>query len=193
MVKNVKKAKLDAITKEIWIGVTLLIIFLLMFYSTTTIVTKVSDGVVTARFFPYLISGCGSVLSALLVLFNLIKKYGAKGKVAQAKQAAVANEAAQANKTAETNEAAEHIDSPIRWGMIALSIVFMIIYLLLMDILGFIVSSGLYLLVQILVLQQNKTVKRVIMVVVISIVTPVLIYLPFRYIFSLVLPLGIFR
>lgn len=183
-----KKAKLDQTTKDIWIGVILLVVFLVIFYGCSKITARISDGVVTARFFPYLVAGFGSALSGWMIIANLYKKYYSEGEAA-----AKSKQKATANTAVEEKDEAANPDSAIRWNMIALSIVFMAGYLLLIDILGFIVSSAIYLMVQILVLQQNRTVKRVIMVVVISIVVPVIIYLPFRYIFSLMLPLGIFK
>ena len=171
---DAKLAKMDKTTKEIWIGVILLAVFLLIFYGCTFIENK-TDGVVTSRFFPYILAGSGSVLSLMLIGGNLLKKYSSKEKAAAP--------AAEATNPAE----------PIRWNMIAISVVLMFVYLLLMDILGFIVSSALYLIVQILILQKDKSPKKVLMVVIISILVPLAIFLPFRYIFSLVLPMGIFR
>lgn len=176
-----KKATLDAVTKELLIGVFLLVVFLLIFYGASHITAKISDGVVSARFFPYLVAGFGTILSLSLVISNAYKKWVLKVG------------APKAGQEAQTINEEKKSGPPIRWGMIVLSIVLMAIYLILIDILGFIVASMLYLMAQILILQQNRTVKRVIMVVAISIVVPVIIYLPFRYIFSLMLPLGIFK
>jgi putative tricarboxylic transport membrane protein len=71
-----------------------------------------------------------------------------------------------------------------------LTIGLLILYALLFDPLGFLLSSAIYLFLQILVLSNKKN-KNIVLFAIVSIITPVFIYSLFLYGFSLPLPYGI--
>ncbi len=74
------------------------------------------------------------------------------------------------------------------------NIAILVLYVALIEILGFVIVSILYLLAQMWILtseEKRKDKKRVIVIVVTSVVSPILIYLLFYYAFNIFLPAGI--
>lgn len=74
---------------------------------------------------------------------------------------------------------------------VVLTTVSLVAYALLMRVLGFVVTSTLYLFAQMMILATNPTKKQIIFYAVISIVVPILVYYIFTEGFSLLLPAGI--
>jgi hypothetical protein len=198
-------ARLDEPSREICVGVVLLAAFGLLIFGSSQIVAKISDGIVSANFFPDLISGTGAGLSALLIIMNVIKKLlkhrvaanASEGSQAEAGvEVEIADGSAVADmtisKALELAKEAESEDAEkLRWVHLALSVVLMFLYVFFMKTLGFILSSVVYLIIQILALQRKRDPKTVLLVIGISIFVPLLLFIPFRYIFGLRLPLGI--
>ncbi|MBR5641575.1 MAG: tripartite tricarboxylate transporter TctB family protein [Firmicutes bacterium] len=167
----------DAAKKDLFVGLLLFLVFAAIFIGSFSIKTLPANGNITARFFPILISCIGMGLSLALAATNGYKMRSLKKEL----------DAAGTDETAETPKRKSY-----RWGMVCISIVLMGVYIFLISILGFVVSSALYLFAQILILEQNRTLKRILMIAAISIAIPLLIYFPFRYIFYLIFPVGIF-
>ena len=70
----------------------------------------------------------------------------------------------------------------------------MVGYILLMHTFGFMLTSAVYLFLQMLAILENRSKKRVILMAVIAVLVPVILYIPFRYGFQLMIPVGtIFR
>lgn len=132
-----------------------------------------TSGSIGAEFYPQVFCSLGSALGLWLIVTNVIK-------IRQKK-------AGKAEVTEEPEKS--------RWGMVAVSIALIIILVFLISTLGSIVGSALYLFIQIMVLtkREKRTIKSTVMTMLISIGIPVLIYFPFRYIFDIMLPLGIFK
>ena len=143
---------------------------------------RLSDGIVSANFFPCLVGFSGMAFSLLLIIPALMEK-----------RAILRKQALEASAPETFAAAAENNAEPTRWGMILLSVFLMFVYLALMSTLGFILSSALYLFVQIIILFDKKTLKTAILIGLLSFSVPILLFLPFRYIFGLRLPLGIFQ
>ncbi|MDR1559574.1 MAG: tripartite tricarboxylate transporter TctB family protein [Clostridiales bacterium] len=161
----------DEDVKNVVHGVILLVMFAFIAAGSSQIIANVSDGIVSATFFPFLVAGLGIGLSLTLVGTNLYHILKRRHKA----------------------EARPKTEPPRTcWGMIGASVLFMGIYFSLMNILGFVVSSVLYLFAQIIVLQDEKNKKTMLITALISILVPAALFIPFRYIFGIRLPLGIF-
>ena len=163
--------------KDFLIGGLLFLVFALFFVGSLRIKIVASDGIVTARFFPMLISGIGMALAIALALTNAYRFWTLKSEIDDA--AAIETESQQ--------------NAPAyRWKMVIFSILLMGIYVFLFNYLGFILASALYLFIQIFVLEQNRSLKQILIIAAVSIGIPLIIYFPFRYIFYLIFPQGIF-
>ena len=174
--------RLKNLTKDIRIGFFLFLTFGFMTIMAMQIKARLADGIVSANFFPCLVGLSGMAFSLLLIVPGLMERSALRRK-----------QALEASTPETLAKAAEDNEEPIRWGMILLSIFLMFVYLALMSTLGFILSSALYLFVQIIILFDKKTLKGTILIALLSISVPILLFLPFRYIFGLRLPLGIFQ
>ena len=158
-------------TRDMCFGALCFVFFAGMFLASSTIKIRVVNSVVSAAFFPQWVTGIAAALSLALIVQSAMK-LRRKGM-------------------AETGNAAATL--PIRWGMLAFSTGLMTAYLLLIDVFGFIICSIAYMFIQILVLQKNRNKKTVLLVAGISVFMTMVLYLPFRYIFLVMLPMGIFR
>lgn len=162
----------NAARRDFLTGILLFLVFGVILWGSFRIKVVISDGVVTARFFPVLISCIGMGLSAALALVNVFQLSSLRAKAV------------------DSGEEEPHPGN--RWGMVLLSIALMGCYVFLIQILGFILASALYLFAQILILEQKRSLKRILVIALISIGVPLIIYFPFRYIFYLIFPTGIF-
>jgi hypothetical protein len=151
----------------------LLLIFAYTLYGAKDIKTLIAASV-DAKFYPVVISITGILLCAI----NLVK--GIKS----------GNELKKGDLAAGLPK--EEIDPNKRIGdtKIILSIVSIIVYLALIQVLGFVPSSVLYLIAQIYLLTDQKK-PKLIMVVIVSVAASVITYLLFPNIFYLMLPQGI--
>jgi hypothetical protein len=84
----------------------------------------------------------------------------------------------------------EEIGSDMLGGL--LTIALLAAYVLLFDILGFLISTITYLFLQILILSNEKN-RRIGLFAIISIIFPVVIYILFVYVIKMPLPYGIFE
>lgn len=91
-------------------------------------------------------------------------------------------------KIAQQNEENEKYDTKD----IVLTVVFLIIYLLLMDSLGFVVATFLYMVAQITLMTKKKDrKKKIVFCVLLSAISSVLIFYLFNDILGMILPLGL--
>lgn len=72
----------------------------------------------------------------------------------------------------------------------ALSLLLLIAYVALMKTFGFILTSIVYLFVQMVLIAEDRSWKHLLLLLVISICIPIILYIPFRYGFKLLLPTG---
>lgn len=81
------------------------------------------------------------------------------------------------------------------WPLMTISVIWLAAYLMLMQFLGMPLASILYLLLQTMLLtpREKRTKKTLIINVLVSVLMPLVVYFPFRYIFRVMLPMGIFR
>ena len=163
----------DPRMKDVITGLASLALFLLFFGFSFAIEVKTVGGAVSSRTIPQFISACGIIVSLILVLKNLFPYLKAK-------------------KNGEEEDPV-YVDRK-RWKQIALSVVLMLGYILLMRTFGFMLTSAVYLFLQMLAILEDRSKKRVILIAIIAIVVPIVLYIPFRYGFQLMIPVGtIFR
>lgn len=162
----------------IFSAVIILLMVAIFIYGTTFEMTSAS-GNVDSGFFPRLGSALGFVLGVVL-LVQSISKYR--------------KEKADAENCSEIEEGAE-TDAKTNWGRMLFSLLWLAVYLLLMQFLGMPIASIIYLLVQTYVLtpKEKKTKKNILINVAVSVLMPLVVYFPFRYVFDVMLPMGIFR
>ena len=159
----------DPRMKDVITGVVSLVLFLLFFVFSFTIEVKTVGGGVSSRTIPQLVSAGGIIVSLILTLKNLFAYWKAQKNGEQTEPVYTARK---------------------RWGQIALSVVLMVGYILLMRTFGFMLTSAVYLFLQMLAILENRSKKRIILIAVIAILVPVILYIPFRYGFQLMIPVG---
>lgn len=147
-----------------------LVIGALVLAFSTGIEVKASNGDVGSAFFPYIV-GIGIVLLSLYTIITsciALKKGNADLKKAEKK----------------VGDRSKNIK-------IALTFALLIVYVACVSFLGFLVMSIIYLFLQICIMSEELTKKKLILYLVISIVTPILVNYIFVNWFSMVLPTGI--
>lgn len=163
----------DPRVKDVITGIVSLVLFLLFFGFSFTIEVKTVGGSISSRTIPQFVSSCGIIVSLILILKNLFPYL-------------------KAQKSGEQQEPV-YTDRK-RWGQLAISVVLMVDYILLMRTFGFMLTSAVYLFLQMLAILENRSKKRVILIAIIAVLVPVILYIPFRYGFQLMIPVGtIFR
>lgn len=163
----------DPRVKDVITGIVSLVLFLLFFGFSFAIEVKTVGGSVSSRTIPQFVSSCGIIVSLILILKNLFPYLKAK-------------------KSGEQQEPV-YTDRK-RWGQLAISVALMVGYILLMRTFGFMLTSAVYLFLQMLAILEDRSKKRVILIAVIAVLVPVILYIPFRYGFQLMIPVGtIFR
>lgn len=163
----------DPRVKDVITGIVSLVLFLLFFGFSFTIEVKTVGGSISSRTIPQFVSSCGIIVSLILILKNLFPHL-------------------KAQKSGEQQEPV-YTDRK-RWGQLAISVVLMVGYILLMRTFGFMLTSAVYLFLQMLAILENRSKKRVILIAIIAVLVPVILYIPFRYGFQLMIPVGtIFR
>lgn len=163
----------DPRVKDVITGIVSLVLFLLFFGFSFAIEVKTVGGSVSSRTIPQFVSSCGIIVSLILILKNLFPYLKAK-------------------KSGEQQEPT-YTDRK-RWVQLAISVALMVGYILLMRTFGFMLTSAVYLFLQMLAILEDRSKKRVILIAVIAVLVPVILYIPFRYGFQLMIPVGtIFR
>jgi len=134
--------------------------------------------IVTSAFFP-------KIAAILLVLFGMIIIIGAiLSQIKQKKRPSNTKEAI----IKESN--AENIEDSINWKLVLSSILMLAMYLVLMEPIGFLITTFLYLFFQITLLAP-KTKRKYLLFTILSASTSILVYVVFVYGLSVILPPGI--
>ena len=154
----------------IW-GAAILVVCALMFYATSQIKTFAAMHGLDSRFFPHIVAGVLAVLGTILLVRGLI----------YAK-----------NYVPDPSEAEKGHKMSVGSRCVLETFIVIFIYVLLIEPLGFLFSTIIYLIAQMIVLYPEKlTKKKIILFAVISVVSSVAIYFIFRNVFYLMLPAGI--
>ena len=159
----------------------------LIFFLTLTLLTETQGGFAnhqaqtsgaTSMTYPYIIGTAGIIISLALI----IERFSAIVKECR-------------NETEEPSNKPKTEKGLIRWKMVFSCIAMMFALNILLVNLGVVLGGFIYLLVQIFILSEKKTLtkKNILIAVIVSICVPLLIYFPFTYIFKAKIPMGIFR
>ena len=179
--KIFNKFEWNSITRDLGFGIICTIFFGIAVILSSGIQSGVAKntGIVSAQFFPMLISISAFIFSICLTAVNAFKFRNFC--VQKAKEpAAFSQQSAPGNA------------SKFHWDRVCVCAVLMMIYVALMRPVGFIICSIVYLIVQITYLTPKKTVKGLIFTIILAVLVTMFLYLPFRYIFGVMLPMGIF-
>ena len=160
--------QMNPLLKDACAGAVLFLVFLLFFLFSFSIEVKSLTGVVSARSVPQAVSIMGMFAALYLFLKNLLpyleqKRAGADAAVRVPRR---------------------------RWLLMAASLLLLAGYVALIETLGFILTSVLYLLAQMGIIAEKKTWKHLLLLAVIALCVPLVLYFPFRYGFKLLLPTG---
>ena len=160
--------------KDVCMGSVMFFVFAGIFFSADNIrlLSVVVD--IGPRFFPKLVSIFGGILSLLIIKDGL---QSSKRKKRDAKQ---------------ISEQKESEDMP-NIGASLFSLANVIVYMLILERVGYIVASCIFLLLQSFLLasdKQRKSKKSLIVILCMSIIVPVIVFIAFRYGFYLMLPSG---
>jgi len=135
-----------------------------------------SAGDIGPAYTPKLLGGALIVLSVIMLISDLIQQR--KNSKAGVQETELSEKETQEQKKIDMTGG-------------VLSIVLVIGYALLVRPLGFVITSAIYLFLQILVLSYKNERKVLIPAIVISIVSPIVVYLIWYYVFEVPLPAGI--
>lgn len=152
--------------REMVLGVLILAIGIFYFIMTLQVPGR---GGVDARFVPFLLSGALFLLGTL----QLISTFRSKKQMEKAEE--------------ESTEAPEKIDT----GTVIKTIALIILYIALLNKIGFVIMSALYLFIQFIILTPINKKKNYVLYTIIAVVSSVSIFLIFRYVFDLMLPAGL--
>lgn len=158
---------------DVYAGGFLLVLSIVMFISTFSI-QALTDSRVGADFMPKIIA----VLIAILSIFIIVNGFRRKDEIVRDEQEVSSLE----------NEVESKNDKS--YLLVIISVALMFIYLFLIPILGFLISTTAFLLIQMLLFSEWKA-KNIILYLIISIITSTLIYYLFRNVFYVMLPSGI--
>jgi hypothetical protein len=163
------------LNKDIFLGFFLFFFFILMFYESHKIVSlTVSD--VGGDFFPKIVSIFGCILS-VFILIGGIRSAGKRRT--QIEQTFYAIE----EKGKKRSDA---LISVVSLGLILL-------YMTFFQLLGFILSSSLYVIIQTFILtpdEKKRNIKNAVVILCVAGFLPAVIFFFFRYFFNLMLPIG---
>lgn len=158
---------------DVYAGGFLLVLSIVMFISTFSI-QALTDSRVGADFMPKIIA----VLIAILSIFIIVNGFRRKDEIVRDEQEVSSLE----------NEVESKNDKS--YLLVIISVALMFIYLFLIPILGFLISTTAFLLIQMLLFSEWKA-KNIILYLIISIIASTLIYYLFRNVFYVMLPSGI--
>jgi hypothetical protein len=170
------KAVLD---KDIFLGCFLFVFFMMMFYESYKIVSlTVSD--VGGDFFPKIVSVFGCIVSVFILLGG-IQSARKKKNSPQIKKTSceLADEKNRKRKNS--------LVSMVSLGLI-------LFYMVFFQILGFILSSSLYVLIQTFILTpdgKKRNIKNAAVILCVAGFIPSMVFFFFRYFFNLMLPVGL--
>lgn len=158
---------------DVYAGGFLLVLSIVMFISTFSI-QALTDSRVGADFMPKIIA----VLIAILSISIIVNGFRRKDEIVRDEQEVSSLE----------NEVESKNDKS--YLLVIISVALMFIYLFLIPILGFLISTTAFLLIQMLLFSEWKA-KNIILYLIISIIASTLIYYLFRNVFYVMLPSGI--
>jgi len=129
-------------------------------------------GTIDATFVPFLLSGGIYILGTIQVVSSLIKQNKKPPNAATQKEAT-----------------AQKVDTPTAIK----TLILLVIYIALLDKIGFVIMSAVYLFAQFIVLTPVSKRRNYLLYAIVAISSSVIIYVIFRYVFDLMLPGGLLK
>jgi hypothetical protein len=175
-----ENTKIKAVlNKDIFLGFFLFFFFVIMFYESHRIVSlTVSD--VGGDFFPKIVSAFGSMLSVFIFLGGI--------QVARMKK-----RLPQQIEKIPDEMTADRIKKRGDSFVSIISLGLILLYMIFFQLLGFILSSSLYVLAQTFILipdERKRNIKKSIAILWVAGFIPAIVFIFFRYFFNLMLPVG---
>lgn len=161
-------------------GTILLALSIVMFVATFNI-EALTDSRVGADFMPKIIA----ILIAIMSIPVIVNGFKGKKIVKSDEKSAVSDDG-----EASISEAKEDTGNETSYISLVLTIILLFVYLFLIPIIGFLIATSAYLIVQMLLFSE-WTIRNTIRYAVISIVTSAIVYFVFRNAFYVMLPAGI--
>lgn len=152
-----------------------------MFVATFNI-EALTDSRIGADFMPKIIA----ILIAIMSIPVIVNGFKGREVVETDSKATIADD-----DEVSISEAQEETINEKSYIDLILTIVLLIVYLILIPILGFLIATSAYLIIQMLIFSE-WTIRNVLLYGVISIVTSSIVYFVFRNVFYVMLPAGIF-
>ncbi len=161
--------------KNLIAGVALLVIGVIYFAMTFNVELSIIDPLVGSRLFPQICGGILIACSLFLIIDNVIKN----------------NRGKQVKQIDEDGNLVDVKTAPKpNYKNTIVVLISLFIYVFLMELFGFIPSTFLYLTSQMYFLAEKKSIKKLIIYVVIAAITTATVYILFNNVFSLMLPQG---
>ncbi|MFD1065653.1 tripartite tricarboxylate transporter TctB family protein [Oceanobacillus locisalsi] len=154
-------------------GSILLVLSITMFMGSLNM-EALTDDVVGPDFMPKIVS----ILIAIMSIFVIISGFISKGKSETDEETPVMKDE-------------EETDNKKGYFYLILTVILLFVYLFLIPILGFLITTAAYLIIQMLLFSKWTT-RNLLLYGVISIITSSIIYFVFRNVFYVMLPAGIF-
>jgi len=129
-------------------------------------------GTIDATFVPFLLSGSIYILGIIQTVSSLPK---------QKKQSV--------SKTEQKDSSTQKVDT----ATVIKTIILIVIYIALLDKIGFVIMSAVYLFAQFIVLTPVSKKRNYLLYAIVAISSSVIIYVIFRYVFDLMLPGGLLK
>ncbi|MCG1009741.1 tripartite tricarboxylate transporter TctB family protein [Salinicoccus sp. ID82-1] len=167
-------------------GAVLLVLAIGLFISTLSF-QQMTVAKIGSAFFPQVASIGIGVLSLIMMITAFLKKpvkedhaaeTGADGTLAVSEEQHIADDTSE-------KEDKKH------YGLVGLTLLLLIAYVAVMSLLGFIISTSLYLFIQMVIMATQRDKMKYIIFAVLSIASSVLIYWIFKGFFNLMLPAGL--
>lgn len=171
---------------DVFSGIIILIVSITLFISTFGF-QQMTESRVGSAFFPQIASVSMAVMSVLLIISPFIQKK-IKEKNAERKDEAESDENAMEQYQVSKSENEENEKK--YYGLVVLTIVLLITCVALLQPLGFIISTTIFLFLQMCIMSKKNN-RKYITFIIVSIATSGLIYWIFKGFFNLMLPAGL--
>ncbi|MFC5604343.1 tripartite tricarboxylate transporter TctB family protein [Sporosarcina koreensis] len=157
--------------RDVHSGIFLLFVSVIMFSATLSF-KKLTTSQIGPAFMPQVISFLIAVVSIVIIIQGLKKV-----------------KASREESTSSTAEVEENVSEEVTYKPVILSFISMAVYVVVMPIVGFLITTAVYMFFQMMIL-SSKPERRWLLFLVVSVVSSGVIYYVFRNVFYIMLPNG---
>ncbi|MCT8137148.1 tripartite tricarboxylate transporter TctB family protein [Anaerobacillus sp. CMMVII] len=176
---------------DVYAGIFLLA-FAVVYYLSSLSIKQLTVSKVGSQFLPQIVAG-GIFFFSLILLIQGINKVRVQKKLDEVMEQSERELAAEASSDVETGSEeirSDDQDSPKKFLSVLITLSLIIVYVALMPFLGFIISTVLYLFIQMCLL-AHETQRRYVLFLIISVFVSVSVYYVFKHLLYLMLPAGL--